>query len=253
MRKLIVSLIVLTLLVAGGWLGSRSRTWQAFGTIVSRVEAREKLVALTFDDGPVPGATEEILAHLRKAGVRATFFLTGAEMSAHPELARTIAEAGHEIGNHSWSHRRMLLRSPSDLEKEIADTDAAIRAAGYEGPVHLRAPYGKKGLVLPWLLARDRRTMVTWDVEPDSYADVASSPERIVAHVRERVRPGSIVLLHVMYASRRTSMDAVPALLRTLQADGYRFVTVDELLGSPRRRSTARYRAPGSIRSISAK
>jgi peptidoglycan/xylan/chitin deacetylase (PgdA/CDA1 family) len=214
---------------------ARSRTFQLFGDLLARVEVSEPLVALTFDDGPTADRVGTVVAMLAPRRVRATFFVTGDELAAVPEAGRTLVAAGHELGNHTYSHRRMFLKSPGFARDELDQTDALIRAAGYTGPIAFRPPYGWKFLVLPWVLARTGRTSVTWDVEPDSYPDVAASSARITAHVLERVRPGSIVLLHIWYPSRQTSLDAVPSIVDGLQAKGYRFVTVRELLRMQRR------------------
>jgi chitin deacetylase len=234
-RRAVVLLCGLALLFLawGAWNLSDARGFQLFGRIVDRVDTGSPVVALTFDDGPTPAGTDSILAILERQGVRATFFFTGAEMAENPALAPRFARAGHELGNHSWSHRRMLLRSPAFIRSEIERTDSLIRAAGHRGPIHFRPPYGKKLVGLPWYLSRTGRTTIMWDVEPDSYPDVASSAERIVSHVDERVRPGSIVLLHVMYASRRESLGAVEGVIEGLRGRGYRFVTVSELLRTP--------------------
>lgn len=233
MRRAIIIvsiLIALCLGLWGLWEVGRSRTFQFFGEIVPRVETTQPVIALTFDDGPTPGATEEILAILEKNGVKATFFLTGAELSAQPELGRRIAEAGHEIGNHSWHHERMILKSLSFIRSEVEDTDAQIRKTGYEGPIHFRAPNCKKLFLLPWYLSRSGRKMITWDLEPDSYPEVAATPEGIVRHVVDGVRPGSIILLHVMYGSRRTSMGSVDGIITGLKKKGYSFRAVSQLL-----------------------
>jgi peptidoglycan/xylan/chitin deacetylase (PgdA/CDA1 family) len=223
--------LLLVVAIAFGlfWL-SRSRHHQAFGDLVARVETDERVVALTLDDGPVPGATEEVLAILVAKGVKATFFLTGAEIERNPDAARRIVEAGHEIGNHSFSHERMVLMSQERIAAEVERTDTLIRNAGYQGPILFRPPFGKKLFGLPYYLDRHDRTSVTWDVEPDSHAEASANSEWIVRHVVETARPGSIVLLHVMYPSRRTSMEAIAGIIDELSARGYRFVTVTELL-----------------------
>ncbi|MHB1133496.1 MAG: polysaccharide deacetylase family protein [Chloroflexota bacterium] len=223
---------LLALLLAGGalWQASNSRTFQLFGDLVPRVATAERVVALTFDDGPTEARVDEVLSLLHQADVRATFFVTGRELAQNPEGGRRLVAAGHELGNHSYSHTRLLLQPPATVEREIVDTDALIRAAGYSGPIAFRPPYGNKLLVLPLYLAQTGRVTVTWDVEPDSYADVASSAERIAAHALERVRPGSIVLLHVWYDARETSCQAIPSVVAGLKERGYRFVTVAELL-----------------------
>lgn len=137
-----------------------------------------------------------------------------------------IVGAGHEIGNHSYSHRRMVLVSGDTAREEIERTDSEIRRAGYPGPISFRPPYGKKLWTLPHYLADHDRTTVTWDVEPDSAG--GASREAIVADTLAETRPGSIILLHVMHGAE--SITAVPEIVDTLRAQGYRFVTVSELL-----------------------
>lgn len=209
---------------------SRSRSFQFFGGIINHVDTREKRVALTFDDGPEPGRTEELLSVLRRHDARATFFLIGADIERRPELARSIVAAGHQIGNHSFSHQRMIGKSAEFIRTEVERTSRAIRAIGYDGPMTFRPPYGKKLVGLPYYLRSQGIPTILWDIEPDSYSDVAASPERIVAHVIDRVQPGSIILLHAN--NRRPSLDAVEPLLRWLGQQGFRSVTLAELLRS---------------------
>lgn len=227
------ALITLALLLFAGyglWKLSAAREFQVFGELVSRVDIEQPVVALTFDDGPSAAYTGWILETLHEQDVRATFFLTGREMEQNPEQARRIAEAGHELGNHSWSHPRFLFVGQARIREEIEKTDAAIRRAGHRGPILFRPPYGKKLFGLPWYLARTGRVSVMWDLEPETYPEVAASAERIAAHVLENVRPGSIVLLHVMYESREESRKAVPLIIDGLRQRGYRFATVTELM-----------------------
>src|SRR5499426_784218 len=209
---------------------SKSRTFQFFGAIVPRVNTRQKVVALTFDDGPTPGVTEEVLSILNEANVKATFFVIGADLERNPEEGRKIVAAGHELGNHTYSHERMVLKTPSFIESEIERTDQLIRQAGYQSAIHFRPPFGKKLILLPYFLSRTSRKTITWDVEPDSYPEIAADSNKIVAHVIEKVRPGSIILLHVMYKSRSESLKAVKGVITGLKGQGYSFKTVSELL-----------------------
>lgn len=225
------AVLVLLLLTVIAWRTQRSRTFQLMGTFVPRVETADSVVALTFDDGPTPGYAETIVAMLAAKRVRATFFVVGSEVERFPDQARRLVEAGHELGNHSYTHRRLVLKRLSTIRDEVERTDRLIREAGHEGPIHFRAPYGKRLLVLPYYLSKTERTHVMWDVEPESYGEVAGDLARIVEHVVERVRPGSIVLLHTFYPDREASRRAVPGIIDALKARGYRFVTVSELLG----------------------
>lgn len=212
------------------WALAGSRSFQLFGTIVDRVETNDRVLALTFDDGPTPGATDSILGMLADAGVRATFFFTGSELAENTGLATRYLEAGHDLGNHSFSHQRMVFKGRGFIASEIETTDSLLREAGQRGPIHFRPPYGKKLVALPRYLSQTGRVTIMWDVEPDSYPEVASDRHAIVEDVRSRVRPGSIIILHVMYPSRGESLAAVPGIIDSLREEGFEFVTVSELL-----------------------
>jgi peptidoglycan-N-acetylglucosamine deacetylase len=231
--KLLLGLIVaIVTVVVVGFQVSKSRTFQFFGELVPRVNTQQKFVALTFDDGPIPGSTEEILSILNEGGIKATFFVTGTELEQHPEQGKKLVAAGHELGNHSFSHSRMVLKTPSFVKFEIERTDELIRQAGYQGPIHFRPPFGKKLLVLPYYLSQHSRKSITWDVEPDSFPEVSSDAAKIVEHVLTNAKPGSIILLHVMYPNRKESLKSVKGIIAGLKSRGYEFKTVSELLSS---------------------
>lgn len=230
--KCLIFLLVSIVFCIALWNLSKSETYQVFGEIIPRVQTEEKIVALTFDDGPTQAALDELLPKLQERGVKATFFLTGAELQRRPDLGRKLVDAGHELGNHSYSHKRMAFKTVGFINEELRKTDEQIRASGYIGTIHFRPPYGTKLFVLPYVLENQQRKTIMWDIEPDSYKDVAASSARIVNHVIPRVKPGSIIILHVMYPSRSTSRAAVPSIIDELHAKGYRFVTVSELLKS---------------------
>ena len=230
MKKLLAALLAFLLAAYALFHVSRSRTFQIAGEIIPRVDTSQRIIALTFDDGPTAKHTPSILQTLREKNVRATFFVTGSEATDNPEALREIVTAGHEIGNHSWSHRRMVFKSPAFIAREITNTDAAIRAAGYRGDIHFRAPYCKKLLGVPLYLARKDRKHITWDVEPETDPEIDKSADRIVDHVLAKSRPGSIVLLHPMYDGREQTRRALPRIIDGLRARGYRLVTVSELL-----------------------
>ncbi|MFL6660348.1 MAG: polysaccharide deacetylase family protein [Massilia sp.] len=226
----VVALAGAALLGTAVWKLSVSRSFQLAGKLVDRVDTTQKVVALTLDDGPTPGYTEQALAILNKQGVKATFYLVGQDVEKHPLETRAIIAAGHEIGNHSYSHQRMVFVSREQVANEIERTDTALRAAGYSAPLTFRPPYGKKLWELPSYLKQRGMTSVTWDVEPESRSKVATSAANITAFVANEVSPGSIVLMHVMYPARAESLKALPAVITALKAKGYTFVTVSELL-----------------------
>lgn len=212
------------------WQVSRSRTFQFFGEIIPKVNTSEKVVALTFDDGPTTTATDQILAILAEQNVKATFFVIGAELERNLDHGKKIVAAGHELGNHSYSHARMIFVTPSFVKQEIESTDKLIRDAGHQGEIFFRPPYGKKLFALPYYLSRNHRRTITWDVEPESYPEIDASADKIAEHVLSKTRPGSIIILHVMYPNRVESMKAVKKIVEGLKAQGYSFQTVSELI-----------------------
>jgi len=229
-RLTAVVLIALVAVAYGAFQLSKSRHVQLLGDLATHVETDQKVVALTFDDGPEAVYTQQIIDVLRDHDARATFFVIGGECRESPQSLRALVRAGHEIGNHTWSHPRLLAMSQTAIRDEIERTDAVIRAAGYEGPVAVRPPNGKRLIAAPYYLRRNGRTTVMWDLEPDSIAGICDDADAMVKYVRENVRPGSIILMHVMYEARGASREALPRILDGLSADGYRFVTVSELL-----------------------
>ena len=175
MKNKILLTLTLTLAAAVGlYLLMNARCYQLLGDLVCHGANDHKHIALTFDDAPSEHTSDAVLAVLAEKNVKATFFMIGENMARHPQAAQRIAAAGHELGNHSYSHRRFLLRLPAFIAREIEDTNALIRAAGYHGPIHFRPPYGKKLLGLPWYLARHHITTVMWDSEPPAAAHCRS-------------------------------------------------------------------------------
>jgi peptidoglycan/xylan/chitin deacetylase (PgdA/CDA1 family) len=214
----------------GLWWLVDARTYQLAGDLVWRVETQEPVIALTFDDGPESARVQPLLTVLSGLNVKATFFVIGESLAASPESGRQLVQAGHQLGNHSYTHDRMVFKSGDFYAREIEQTDAQIRAAGFEGPIVFRPPFTKKLLGLPLYLARNNRTSVTWDIEPDSDVATAGSAEKITAAVLEAARPGSIILLHPWYDSRGETMRAIGPIVSGLRERGFRFVTVNELL-----------------------
>ena len=224
-----ISILVMIFLCVGIILFqiSKSRTTQVFGEIYSRIETNQKVVALTFDDGPTHGKTEKILQILREENIKATFYLIGNDIEKNLGETEKIIAEGHEIGNHSYSHQRMILVTPSFVQHEIEKTDELIKKAGYKDEITFRPPYGKKLLTLPYYLSNKNRKTITWDVEPETFVE---NSDNIINYVVENTKSGSIILLHVMYKSRTESMKAVRPIIKNLKKKGYEFRTVSELI-----------------------
>lgn len=229
-RKILIPALalILALAVAGALFRlSKSRTFQFFGTLVTRVETDEMRLAMTIDDGPTE-RTGEILAALRELEIPATFFLCGEAIQARPEDAKAIADAGHAIGNHTYSHRRMLLVSYGFCAREIEGTSRLIREAGYAGEIYFRPPYFKRLFVLPWYLRNAGITTVLCDVEPETALGADADAGALADFMVSNARAGSILLTHPMY--NENALEAIRLAVPRLKAAGYRFVTVEQLI-----------------------
>jgi peptidoglycan-N-acetylglucosamine deacetylase len=220
-----LSLLVIILLCIGTYKLMNSRTYQVLGRITDHVNTNEKVVALTFDDGPTTNV-EEILPLLEKYNAKATFFVIGNELEKNIELGQEIANAGHQIGNHTYSHKRMIFKKPSYIKQEVEKTNELIRQTGYTGQIDFRPPNGKKLFALPFYLNKQNIETITWDIEPDTYFSTVSEK---VDYVKSHVKSGSIILLHPMYDQTENELKALEGILKALNEQGYHFLTVNEL------------------------
>ncbi len=201
------------------------------GTVVYRVPVSEPVVALTFDDGPRPPFTGAILDVLRDQGIVATFFLVGENAERYPELARRIVREGHAVGNHGWAHRALDALSTSAAHDEIGRGARAIREATGVQPRILRPPFGalddrirgRRGIA-----ADHGQTLVMWSVETRDWA--IRSPREVAVGTLRQVEPGAVVLLHDGGGNREHVVTATRWMVGHLARQGYRFVTVPQLL-----------------------
>lgn len=207
---------------------SKSRDFQFFGELVRSAETNDKKIALTFDDGPTE-STQEILKLLNDLDVKATFFLCGNSIEERKEDTAAIVSEGHGIGNHSYSHKRMIGVSYNFCKEEIEKTNSLIREVGYKGEIYFRPPYFKKLFMLPLYLQNAKMTSVTCDIEPETYLGFDASSEELSNNVTNNVKSGSIILLHPMYKAEN-SLATIEKIVKTLKAEGYTFCTVEELL-----------------------
>jgi peptidoglycan-N-acetylglucosamine deacetylase len=194
-------------------------------------------VALTFDDGPDPHGTPAVLAALADLGWTATFFLLGSQVRRYPALARTLLNAGHELGVHGDEHRNHLARTPAWVQRDLSDAVDAIGTATGERPRWFRPPYGV--LTGGTLRAARRRSLtpILWtawgrDWEP-------STPERVIGHLQPGLRSGATLLLHDGVGTGapeawRTTAAALPLLATELARGGLVVRPLRDHLRSPR-------------------
>lgn len=186
------------------------------------LDENKKYVALTFDDGPNDSSTLDLLDILNQNDVKATFFMLGQMVEQYPDSAKKIAESGHEIASHSYSHPQLNTLSTDDLKDEIFKTDKAIFKATGSLPRNLRPPYG----------AIDQKSaetigmpIIQWDIDSQDWK--SKDPGKINAVVKQNVFNGAIILIHDIHPE---SVKSVPGIIRMLKDEGYTFVTVDQLL-----------------------
>jgi peptidoglycan/xylan/chitin deacetylase (PgdA/CDA1 family) len=197
------------------------------GQWLVRGSGAQPQVALTFDDGPHPVFTPQVLDILRRHGARATFFCVGLCASAYPDLLARIVEEGHAIGNHTWSHPYLPDLTRDEVLRQVDATGEVIAKATGTAPVLVRPPYGSRTPdVLRWLAGRDLTT-VLWDVDPSDWA--APGSEAIAAEVGRSTTAGSIVLMHDAGGDRTQTVAALPGIVESLLGRDLRLVPVDEL------------------------
>lgn len=186
----------------------------------SCISASAQCVALTFDDGPHPSLTPKLLNILEHENVKATFYMVGRMVKESPAVARAVAGAGHEIGNHSYTHPNLQRLSARDVLSQIERADEAILAATGSLPKTLRAPYGE----VPRVKDIHGRRYVGWDVDTNDWKYRNSAH---VTHVAASSGSREIILMHDIHP---TTVAAVPAIIQKLKARGFRFVTVSQYL-----------------------
>lgn len=192
------------------------------------VKTHEKVVALTFDDGPSVPYTEQILAILDKYHVKATFYLLGVGIKSHPDIVKKTIQAGHELGNHSMYHHHLKKKSVSSIKQDISEVDNLIKKMGYEKPITFRSPYGQISNNIQTAVTDLHKKNVLFSYLPKDWE--APKAQVIYDRIMKRVQPGFIITLHDGGKRRQTTVEATEMLIQTLQKQGYRFVTVSELL-----------------------
>jgi peptidoglycan/xylan/chitin deacetylase (PgdA/CDA1 family) len=183
-------------------------------------------IAMTFDDGPSATLTPKLLDLLAAHHIKATFFVIGENVAEHPEIVARAAREGHEVGNHSWSHPNFGKMSDDNVRSQLRRTDDAIKSATGSRPTLMRPPYGS-------ITAREKRwihdefgyRIILWDVDPLDWK--RPGPAVVRNRILKETRPGSIVLSHDIHPG---TIEAMPSTLEALEAKGFKFVTVSELI-----------------------
>lgn len=192
------------------------------------VDTRQKVVALTFDDGPDPQYDYRILRTLRRHGARATFFLEGRNAARHPEVVKAEIAGGNEVGNHTMNHRDFQFVDNDLIKREILEADTVIKKAAGLKPMYLRPPRGHVNLETLRIANRLGYRVVMWSIglERVKGYSPAQSADIVVANLR----PGLIILAHDSSPTRWWVPRVLPRMIKKIKARGYRIVTLTELL-----------------------
>jgi peptidoglycan-N-acetylglucosamine deacetylase len=194
-----------------------------------------KLVALTFDDGPNPRYTPAILDILEEFQVPATFFMVGRHVELYPDIARRIVAAGHNIGNHTYSHRSLVPLSGEATRFQILENHRILEEVTGVKPVLFRPPRGVYSGLAREIVKEQGYTMVLWNVTSQDWAE--TTPRSIAHAVIQNTKSGSIILLHdcgslitANGGNRDNTVRALPLIIRGLQAQGYTFVSIQDMI-----------------------
>ncbi len=236
---MIVPIVAAAAAAAGtlAW-GAYDPTSPLFGRVLGRGSKRERVLYLTFDDGPRPSVTARILATLARERVPAAFFLVGAAVRLHPEMARRVAAAGHEIGNHTRSHRKLHRLGPSAVRAELTGGHKDIVEITGQIPRAFRAPHGYRNPFVTRVANKLRYRTIGWTYGVwDSDRPPA---EEIRRRVRAKLKPGAIILLHdgdgydpagtTERGDRSNTAAALPGIIADARAAGYEFRSLGDLL-----------------------
>jgi peptidoglycan/xylan/chitin deacetylase (PgdA/CDA1 family) len=201
------------------------------GNIIRQVNLRsqKKVIALTFDDGPWPNTTSQVLDILKENKIKATFFLIGRNLKNFPQIAQQVVADGHALGNHTWHHwRRQMIEFAA--AREIEDTAALMYKTTGVKTALFRPPNGFLSNGLADYARRRKEVVVLWSVDSGDWRGHGVSVEGLVNHVLEKAKPGAIVLMHDGGGDRSLTVQALPKIIEELTHRGYKFVSVPELL-----------------------
>jgi peptidoglycan/xylan/chitin deacetylase (PgdA/CDA1 family) len=192
----------------------------------SQVNITEKVVAMTFDDGPHPTLTPKLLDILKARNIKCTFFVIGRSAKTYPNIIRRMIAEGHEVANHTWTHASLTSRSDAQIRTELQQSEDALVAAANYRPHLIRPPYGAINTRIKQLMFSEfGYSTIMWSVDPQDWRRPGVSV--VTSRLVNGAHPGAIMLAHDIHPP---TIEAMPAMFDQLLAKGYQFVTVSQLL-----------------------
>lgn len=198
--------------------------------VFQKNKSETKKIALTFDDGPHPRYTPQILNILKKYNVKATFFVIGKNIENYPSTLKRIYEEGHEIGNHSYDHSNVSTMSKNDIKYEIDKCEQLIKEQLNFTPKLFRPPQGKLNASVEAVSSSLGYYIILWSIDTRDWEH--NDPNNIMNTVQRNVKGGDIILMHDYISGKNTTCDALELMIPALQKQGYKFVTVSELINA---------------------
>lgn len=235
MKSLVIKVGVVFLIFFGIGIGFATSAkdkgrpyYEEKGYVLWEIKTDEKVIALTFDDGPHPTYTPQVLDLLKKYDAKATFFVIGERAEKYPEVVSRIGEENHEIANHTYTHPLSI--SPAKLKEELKKTNDIIHDITGTSPIFYRPVGGQYNDKIINTAINEGYKVIMWSWHQDTEDWKTPGVKKIVKKVLSGVQPGNIVLFHDSGGDRSQTIQALEEILPELQQQGYKFVTVSELI-----------------------
>jgi len=239
LMQVVLSFVISLALISGAFFYYVYHGFGYQGDIIRRVDTQKRIVTLTFDDGPHPVYTPQILDILAEYQVTATFFVVGSHVEKYPEIVERIYREGHEIGNHTYNHINVPTANAAQLSSEIFQTSIKIMELTGEYPLYVRPPRGMYDSRFRRLSELMGMRIILWSLSSQDWLETMT-PEKIENRVLQRVTPGDIILFHDSGslvksegASRLRTVQALPGIIEGLKEQDYQIVSLTRLLRYP--------------------
>ena len=232
-KMMTLSLFLTILIMYSHECMANTKTRQEYeqtGQVIWEVKTKNKVIALTFDDGPHPRNTPLILDLLKENGVQATFFVTGENLKKYPHIAQEAVNLGHEIGNHTYSHTYSESITKDTISQEIKRTNTLMSSILGQTPIFFRPVGGYHNDDIISAAVEQNHLVVLWSWHQDPRDWARPGAYKISQHILKNSRPGDIILLHDGGGNRIQTVEALRTVIPLLKEQGYTFVTLSELI-----------------------